>query len=208
MVAEVRTAAVARDRIEKTPAFATLPASRKKAVPKGKPTTSPRVMTQSTPYECKTCGISNFANVQEYYHHFGEKHGGLGCRHCSVKFNSLDELGYHLFLAHKEKLFMCNKCGFGALSTTALRQHMLDLHEKVRCNLCGRCYEGKAYRIHLMGHTKKCHVRIERLSRRVLKKYGISGLSKEIDVGNAVVKDNGSIPRNDVALEDDVVVVE
>lgn len=111
-------------------------------------------------YGCEICNIS-FSSCKDFKEHI--KHHSLDCSKCGKAFRKLGLLKQHI-LIHTEAQH-CDICKKTYPNEWSLRRHMMAIHadnRHVQCDLCGKLYEKRSLKSHMMTHTGerpyKCEV--------------------------------------------------
>ncbi|XP_068222699.1 zinc finger protein 709-like [Palaemon carinicauda] len=111
-------------------------------------------------YTCEICK-SSFSSCKDFKEH--KKHHSLDCSKCGKVFKKLGLLKQHI-LIHTEAQH-CKICKKTYPNEWSLRRHMMAIHadnRHVQCDLCGKLYEKRYLKSHMMTHTGerpfKCEV--------------------------------------------------
>lgn len=107
---------------------------------------------------CDLCNRT-FANRQILKRHKKEVHFGLRdpetkCPHCDYKSYNKSNMKVHIDKHNKTPAFMCNLCGKGCYTRTALNDHTANTHGPgFKCETCGKRYRNEcSLKTHLKIH--------------------------------------------------------
>ncbi|XP_026325539.1 zinc finger protein 234-like [Hyposmocoma kahamanoa] len=113
-------------------------------------------------YECSACGKRN-NTVHAVIKHYNDQHGGdiqvqFTCQDCGFVAKSDRAYRYHREKHRHQQKLQCSECGNTYVNKTALRVHMLTVHQQsgrtYACALCGKTYSAKSG---LLAHTVSAH---------------------------------------------------
>lgn len=124
-----------------------------------------RKRVHSEPVSCPVCQKSfacEYAVKKHMKYHQEKKFVCSEINHegkiCGKKFVENHFLNSHIKVAHRNiREFVCKECGICYASSTDLRSHMKNIHEKMRikCEFCGSLMGSKSYyRKHILLHHK------------------------------------------------------
>ncbi|KAI3386923.1 hypothetical protein SNEBB_004271 [Seison nebaliae] len=105
-------------------------------------------------YECDRCE-KKFVSLSKWSRHRAIHHNKI-CEHCKHTFNSIKLLTKHLKKEHG-RIVECKDCDKKFLSSTYLKSHQKQIHEKNSKFVCDKCQQKFSTRSGLTSHERFKH---------------------------------------------------
>jgi len=106
------------------------------------------------------------ATISHDAHNNNNNVGDFACSHCDYRAKRSPFLKRHVKARHADKNFMCTLCNFRSAQRWCVKQHIVEVHKKLRLYLCPHCQHRAGSKGNLNLHVRTVHLKDRQILNR------------------------------------------